>query len=61
MENCTTLNRCSLLSLFQSIAREGWGDNFMSALHKDLVFHVTGTSPPCGNVLWKRKLWASSA
>lgn len=48
MKNHTEMNRCFLLSLFQSIAKEGWGDNFMSVLHKELVFHVTGTSPLAG-------------
>ncbi len=41
-------NRQFLTSLFQTIASQGWGDIFMSALHEDLEFNAMGTSPVSG-------------
>lgn len=41
-------NRQFLSSLFQSIADQGWGENFMAALHDDLEFNAMGTSPISG-------------
>ena len=41
-------NRQFLTTLFDSIAREGWGENFMAALHDDLEFNAMGTSPVSG-------------
>lgn len=41
-------NRQFLSSLFQSIADQGWGENFIAALHDDLEFNAMGTSPISG-------------
>ncbi|WP_413728153.1 nuclear transport factor 2 family protein [Sodalis sp. RH19] len=41
-------NRQFLSSLFQSVANQGWGENFMAALHEDLEFNALGTSPVSG-------------